>query len=163
MIRQLEQRDVGAAMALFERAVHTLTQAEYTRIQRLAWAPHQLDPGPWQRRLVVDGAFVDEQAGRIRGFGCIKPNGHIDLLFVDPECTRRGVASALLARMTAWAVERDLTGLTTDASTTARPFFESHGFRVIRKQVVERNGIHLENWRMERLLERNTPKPRFGR
>ena len=38
----------------------------------------------------------------------------------------------------------------THASVTARGFFEKRGYRVVRKQQVERKGVFLTNYVMER-------------
>lgn len=39
---------------------------------------------------------------------------------------------------------------TTHASITARPFFEKRGYRVVRAQQVERQGLYLTNYVMEK-------------
>ena len=57
-----------------------------------------------------------------------------DMLFVDPEYTRRGVACALLKPLIKSESE-----LTVDASITAKPFFERYGFQTVKQQRVERN------------------------
>ena len=40
--------------------------------------------------------------------------------------------------------------VTTHASITARPFFEARGYRVVRQQQVERQGVALTNFVMEK-------------
>lgn len=40
--------------------------------------------------------------------------------------------------------------ITTHASITAKPFFESRGYRVLREQQVTRNGVILINYVMEK-------------
>ena len=40
--------------------------------------------------------------------------------------------------------------LDTDASITARPFFEKHAFQVVRSQVMALRGQHLTNFRMKK-------------
>lgn len=54
------------------------------------------------------------------------------MLFVEPEYTRRGVASALLKPLIKSESE-----LTVDASITAKPFFERYGFQTVKQQRVE--------------------------
>ena len=52
--------------------------------------------------------------------------------------------------------ESDLMELTvqgdiiTHASITARPFFEKRGYRIVKEQTVERRGIRLTNYVMEK-------------
>ena len=43
--------------------------------------------------------------------------------------------------------------LTTHASLTARPFFERRGYRVLREQQVERHGVRMTNFVMEKRRE----------
>ena len=40
----------------------------------------------------------------------------------------------------------------TEASVTARPFFERRGFRVVRERRVARRGVQLTNFAMEKPL-----------
>ncbi|EFL9548133.1 GNAT family N-acetyltransferase, partial [Escherichia coli] len=68
---------------------------------------------------------------------------HIDMLFVDPEYTRRGVASALLKPLIKSESE-----LTVDASITAKPFFERYGFQTVKQQRVECRGEWFINFYM---------------
>ncbi|MGL4666379.1 MAG: GNAT family N-acetyltransferase [Saezia sp.] len=39
------------------------------------------------------------------------------------------------------------------ASITAQPFFEKRGYQVLKKQSVERNGISIENFVMEKSIQ----------
>ena len=41
--------------------------------------------------------------------------------------------------------------IVTHASITARPFFEKRGYRVVKEQQVERRGIRLTNFVMEKM------------
>jgi putative acetyltransferase len=54
-------------------------------------------------------------------------------------------------------VEREARGqglgwICTEASITARPFFEQQGFRVVREQMVSRRGVSMTNFVMEKEL-----------
>ena len=60
---------------------------------------------------------------------------------------REGVASALCDTLEQ-SVRADC--ITTHASITAKPFFEKRGYRIIREQQVERQGILLTNFVMEK-------------
>ena len=62
------------------------------------------------------------------------------------------MATALLAHVENEARARGLTQMTTDASLTARPVFEKHGYNVVRRQEVSRGGQTLVNFRMEKCL-----------
>ena len=74
------------------------------------------------------------------------------MLYVHPDLQSQGVASMLLGRLEASAEARGLVRLSTEASITARPFFERRGFRVLAAQDVIRRGQALANFQMERRL-----------
>jgi putative acetyltransferase len=90
-------------------------------------------------------AEVDE---RVVGFTDVDDHGYIDMLFVDPDAARQGVASALLAWVVATARDLDVTELTTHASLTARHFFETQGFKVVDERHPVFRGVTLTNFVM---------------
>jgi putative acetyltransferase len=53
------------------------------------------------------------------------------------------------------ARNQELPRIFTEASLTARPFFERRGFVVVAAQQVEKRGQTLANFRMEKTLARN--------
>lgn len=148
MVRDYEPDDLPTVVALFERSVHQIACRDYTPAQLAVWAPERPDRDAWTKRLSTGGVFVSEREDRLAGFARIDKNGELDLLYVDPPFGRQGVATELLHAVTAWARRSAIARLTANVSITARPFFERMGFRVLRSQVVEREGVRLENFRM---------------
>jgi putative acetyltransferase len=63
-----------------------------------------------------------------------------------------GIASRLLRTVEASARARGLLRLFTEASITARPFFEHRGFRVIAPHCVKRWAQEFLNYRMDKQL-----------
>ena len=61
---------------------------------------------------------------------------------------RRGAASALCRELENAA---SFVRITTHASITARPFFEKRGYRVLKEQQAERDGVLLTNYLMEKV------------
>ena len=88
-----------------------------------------------------------ELDGRLAGFGDLDPAaGYLDRLYVHKDLQGRGVATALCN-----ALEEAAAGpVVTHASVTARPFFARRGYRVLRAQQVERRGVTLANYVMEK-------------
>lgn len=74
------------------------------------------------------------------------------MLFVNPDFSRRGVASQLLEWAEAEARRVDSAMLSTNASKTAVPFFLDHGFAIEREQTVTVRGVDFVNFRMFRSL-----------
>jgi len=156
IVRRYAQADLEGAVALFGRAVHETAAADYTAEQLAAWAPEPPDLEDWRVRLAGGEVLVAEQEGRLLGFirfeqaeRCVL----IDLLYVLPEAQRHGIATALLERARGWAQQRQLDGLVADVSLTARPFMMRHGFTVAFEQSVDRHGVALRRFRMQRSLK----------
>ncbi|MDR2997660.1 MAG: GNAT family N-acetyltransferase, partial [Microbacterium sp.] len=102
------------------------------------------------RRLAGIVAVVD---GRVAGFSDVSAEGYIDMMFVSPAFTRRGVARALLAEVESRALAAGTAALMANVSVTARPFFEHAGFSVEAEQHPVIDGIELTNFRMTKPLD----------
>jgi putative acetyltransferase len=150
MVREYTPDDLAAVAKLFQRSVREVASRDYSAAQISAWAPEPPDLEAWARRLETGGIFVYQRKDEIVGFARVDETGCVDLLYVHPEVQRQGVGRALLDRVISWAVSQGIRHLRSYVSITARPFFESIGFRVVRQQVVERRGVSLRNFRMER-------------
>ena len=96
--------------------------------------------------------WVARLGGAVVGFTDLETDGHLDMMFVHPARQGRGIASQLLATVEAAARADSLARIFTEASITARPFFERRGFRLIAAQTVAIRGHALTNFRMEKLL-----------
>ena len=81
------------------------------------------------------------------GFADMDGAGYLDRSYGHKEHQRQGVASALCDRL---EKEIEADRYLTHASITARPFFEKRGYKTVREQQVERNGVLLTNYVMER-------------
>lgn len=152
-IRAYRPDDLEAVIAIFERAVRLTAAKDYTPAQIEAWA--QVDRERWARRRLDRPTWIALVGELPAGFIDLEEDGHLDMLFVDPDQGGRGVARALVATVEAEGRQRGLGRLFTEASVTARGFFERCGFRLLAAQEVERNGQRLRNFRMEKTL---TPK-----
>ena len=146
-IRRYRSEDCRRLTELFYDTVHSVNARDYAPEQLDAWAPGQPDLEAWDRSLHAHESFVAEENGVIIGFGDIDQSGYLDRLFVDKDHQGRGVATALCDALEA-AVRAE--HYTTHASITARPFFEKRGYRVVRQQRVERQGVFLTNFVMEK-------------
>ncbi len=146
-IRRYRSEDCRRLTELFYDTVHSVNARDYAPEQLDAWATGQPDLEAWDRSLHAHESFVAEENGVIIGFGDIDQSGYLDRLFVDKDHQGRGVATALCDALEAAARAEHYT---THASITARPFFEKRGYRVVRQQRVERQGVFLTNFVMEK-------------
>lgn len=147
-IRRYEPEDLGQITALFYDTVHAVNAADYAPEQLDAWADGAPDLDRWNGSLLAHHSLVAvEGRDLIVGFGDIDGTGYLDRLYVHKDRQGLGIATALCDRL-----ERavDAPVITTHASITARPFFEGRGYRVLREQRVERHGVRMTNYVMEK-------------
>ena len=148
-LRPYREGDCPALAALFTDTVHTVNAAHYTPAQLDAWAPASgPDLQDWEERFQNHITLVAEVEGRLAGFADLDPaQGYLDRLYVGSRFQRRGVASALCDALEQAAAGRPIA---THASRTARPFFEQRGYRTVQARQVQRRGVSLENYLMEK-------------
>jgi putative acetyltransferase len=96
--------------------------------------------------------LVAEDGGHLVGFAELSPEGTIDMVYVHKDHQGRGIATALLAELESSARKTGVSRLTTTASRVAKPFFLRRGFNQLAAQTVERRGMRIENFRMEKSL-----------
>ena len=153
-IRSYRPEDLDAVTGIFLAAIRETAAKDYDRAQIEAWA--KVDRDAWAERRLSRPTWVAIVAGNPVGFTDLEPDGHLDMMFVHPAHQRAGVATALLERVEAAAQEQGLSRLFTEASITARPFFERRGFCLLAAQVVGIRGQVLANFRMEKALTANS-------
>ncbi len=147
IVREYRSEDCEELLRLFYGTVHAVNARDYTKEQLDAWATGKEDAARWDASLRAHYALVAEESGKIVGFGDIDKTGYLDRLYVHKDFQGRGIASALCDRLEKRAEGK----IVTHASVTAKPFFERRGYRAVREQRVERNGVFLTNYVMEKM------------
>lgn len=147
ILRKYEPSDCRPIAELFYHTVHSVNAKDYTQEQLNAWATGKLDLDKWNQSLSEHYAVVAVEKGIIVGFGDIDKTGYLDRLYVHKDYQQKGIATAICD-----ALENavDAKKISTHASITAKPFFEKRGYRVIKEQQVERQGVFLTNYIMEK-------------
>jgi putative acetyltransferase len=152
LVRLLRRGDIPAVIDLFRASVRVVAGRDYTQEQVTAWAPDEIDPEAWARRYDTRQAWIAEIGADPGGFIELEGTQYLDMLYVHPAHQRRGVATALLAQVEAAARRAGADRLYTDASITARPFFERRGFLLVAPQRVVLRTVAFVNFRMEKRL-----------
>lgn len=151
IIREYRPSDCREIAELFYNTVHTVNAADYSKPQLNAWATGKVDLEKWNSSFQEHNSFVVIEDEIIVGFGDIDKTGYLDRLYVHKDYQGKGVGRMLCAKL-----EQMASGgkITVHASITAKPFFEKRGYKLIKKQEVERQGIFLTNFIMEKQVEK---------
>ncbi|SMP59416.1 Acetyltransferase, GNAT family [Neorhodopirellula lusitana] len=177
-IRVFAPNDAGSCLRLFRDTVHRVNVRDYSTTQVNAWAPPDMPAETWASRFDNRLAYVACWGGvqgecqqvlpddllddvrhermvheRIVGFTDMTRCGHLDRLFVSADHQRQGIARQLVGRVLQDARELGCANVTTEASITAKPFFEAMGFIAIGRQVVECRGVQMSNFKMQRTMD----------
>ena len=145
-LRRYKQSDCRELAELFYNTVHTVNAADYNNEQLNAWATGRVDLEAWNKSLQEHYSIVAVDKGIIVGFGDIDQTGYLDRLYVHADYQGMGIATAICNKL-----EQSVSGkIVTHASVTAKPFFEKRGYKVIKEQRVERQGVFLTNFVMEK-------------
>ncbi|WP_213794305.1 GNAT family N-acetyltransferase [Klebsiella aerogenes] len=143
-IRSYLEDDFPALCAIFLRAVRETASRDYSPAQIAAWA--QVDESRWRQKLAHSQVLVAVIDNQPVGF-ITAVNDYIDLLFVSPDYTRRGIGRALLSQLLTQFPD---VVFTVEASITAKPLFIMMGFNIIAQQSVEARGEWFINYLMRR-------------
>lgn len=146
LIREYQPSDCKEITELFYNTVHTVNAKDYTKEQLDVWATGQVDIEKWNQSLQEHYSIVVIENEVIAGFGDIDKSGYLDRLYVHADYQGKGIATAICNQL-----EQTVQGdITTHASITAKSFFEKRGYKVVKEQQVERQGIFLTNFCMKK-------------
>lgn len=145
IIREYQPSDCKELAELFYNTVHTVNARDYTKEQLEVWATGRVDLEDWNQSLQENYSIVALDDKLIIGFGDIDKMNYLNRLYVHKDYQGKGVATAICGRLEKKFAKKVIT----HASITARSFFEKRGYKVIKEQHVERNGIMLANFVME--------------
>lgn len=152
-VRDFQPTDLGAIATLFYETVRFVNRADYAQEQVEAWAPRILATSFWGQRLAQkDVLVVEDDHAALTAFATLESTGYIDFFFCRHDLVGQGVGTLLYQELEARARQGSIVRLFTQASLTARPFFERRGFHSIRSQQVEIRGVKLRNDVMEKHL-----------
>ena len=152
-IRALKESDIKACVELFHETVHTVNAKDYSPEQLNVWAPKEIShkDNRWQT-LLDNIALIAENDDQIVGFGDMTHGGYLDRLYVHKDYQRQGIALAIVSKLEAQAKMNGVKEITTEASITAKPYFESAGYFVVNEQQKDVQGVKLTNYIMKKTI-----------
>jgi len=168
-IRLFQLQDTAEIAQLFHDTVRTINLQDYSLSQVQAWAPDDIYFRDWVKVCtnrytyvaIIPGypeycrrEYMDETLEQvIVGFTELEIGGHIDCFYVHKDYQGRGVGSSLYQAIESQAIQRGCDRLYTEASITAKGFFQNRGFVVKQEQQVAVRGEVFKNFRMEKILK----------
>jgi putative acetyltransferase len=151
LIRPYRAEDAAHLARVFHRAVRRGTGGHYSLVQRMAWSPRPGDGADWHARLSgIETVVAERPAGPVGFMALNAQESFVDFAYVDPSVRGQGVGAALYAVIEGRARVLGLSGLQTEASRVAEPFFRARGWSVLNRQVVKRRWIGLPNALMDK-------------
>ena len=152
-IRPLTELDIPEMRELFRTTVLTVNSKDYTKEEVADWASCGDSIEHWKELLAKNDYIgaIDGQ-GKIVGFSSINAEGYLHSMFVHKDWQGKGVATLLLSEVEKMACGYGVRKINVEVSITARPFFEKHGYKVVKEQKAKANRLWLTNYVMEKTL-----------
>jgi putative acetyltransferase len=159
-LRPFLPADAMALRDLFAQSIDELTVDDYDEDQRIAWASSAEDAAVFRSRLAEALTLVVQLDGEYLGFGSLKDNKIIDMIYVHPDYSGEGVGTALADALEKIAAGRGAEAISVDASDTAVPFFERRGYVPTQRNSIPLDDQWLSNTTMvKRLVDSVQQKP----
>lgn len=157
ILRKYKSDDCINLLNLFYDTVRTVNRKDYNNKQLSVWAPDNYIEEKydiWQKSLSENFTIVAEINEEIVGFGDMESTGYLNRLFIHKDYQHKKIASAIVKELEEYAAKICIYTIITEASITAKSFFERLGYTLIKEQQVERKGIFLTNYVMKKYILR---------
>jgi putative acetyltransferase len=151
-LRPFLPTDTPILAAIFTASIAELTSDDYSEDQQAAWASAAEDEAAFEKRLAGQLTLIASLQNSPVGFASLKGADHIDLLYVHPGATLRGVAAMLCDALEKLAGARGATKLTVDASDNAQEFFLKRGYVATQRNTLTIGHEWLANTTMTKTL-----------
>ena len=150
LVRKFIESDVEQILQLFYDTIHTINAKDYSKSQLDAWGVENPEKDKWLDSLKHNITFITEINGKIVGFGDLNDKKYIDRLYTHKDYQGLGSASKILCTLEQEAKKLGYTELYTEASITAKPFFQNRGYKILQSQNKQHNGHVFVNFIMKK-------------
>lgn len=137
---------------LFSETITFVCQNDYDQRQIEVWKSSIENLERCQSLIQNQYFIVAELKDKIVGFTSLDKVNYIDVLFVDKDFQRMGIAQKLFVELENEVKRVNSFVLTSDVSKTVKAFFESNGFTVLAEQVQVRENVEIVNYKMQKEL-----------
>jgi putative acetyltransferase len=139
-IRAVELSDLEEIFQVFQKAITVSAKSFYTPEQIRVWADAvSWNRESWIERLQKERFIVAIDRSKIVGFASLKGLNYFDLLFVDPNFGRKGIAGMMYDRLEKLIPSG--TKISTHPSKLSFNFFLKKGFKLVSNNEVELQGV----------------------
>jgi putative acetyltransferase len=151
-IRRAVPEDIDEITGIFRSTVLHVNRKDYNEEQVKIWAQSADKKEQFFAGMKEQYFIVAEMGKSICGFASLTPVGYLDLMYVHKDCQRRGIGNLLVKKLERYAAEQKIHHIYSDASITAKPFFEKMGFVVVKKNSKMLGGTAFINYAMSKSL-----------
>ena len=152
-LRPMLPTDLPVLAEIFRASIEGLTDEDYSIEQQEAWAARADDLESFGGRLTSNLTLVATLEQAPIAFASLESDRKIDMLFVHPGAVRHGAATKLVDALETLAAGRGTVRVTTDASDTARPFFDQRGYVADQRNTIMLGDEWLSNTTMHKDLK----------
>jgi putative acetyltransferase len=132
--------DTDVIRHIFQESILSIPSHYYTASQLLQWAAVFNNTAYWQQLLETQTCILCLQNTTPIGYISLAKNGFIDHLYVTALFQRKGLGTALIQQVEAYAKTKSIQLLETDASLIATPLFKKMGYQLVREYEKHFNG-----------------------
>lgn len=154
LIRPARLEELQELQTLFVDTIKHSCSKDYNSDQINAWISSAKNKERWTQSLQNQYFIVAELNKKLVGFASLENGKYLDFFYVHKDFQRMGIATQLISQIKHKSETMGVDTLSSDVSITARSFFESKGFRVVKQNRIYRNGVELVNYCMRKDVKR---------
>ncbi|MEQ8517980.1 MAG: GNAT family N-acetyltransferase [Cytophagales bacterium] len=148
LIRTVNLEDIQFLQKLFIETIESSCKNDYTPEQIKAWTSTAENIDRWNSMVEKQFSLIAQLNNKILGFASLQNDNYVDFLYVHKDFLRNGIANVLYDNLKKESTEKGCQKMSSDVSKTARPFFESKGFKVVRENKKLIKGVEIVNYYM---------------
>lgn len=145
--------DLKEMQELFIDTIKSVCQKDYNPKQIEVWISGVSNTERWIAVINTQFVLLAIIENKIVGYGTLKDGNYIDFFYVHKDFQRQGIADKILSKLEIEAKKASSKTISSDISITAKPFFEKKGFIIIAEQKIQKSGVELINYKMEKSLK----------
>lgn len=145
IIKNYEEKYLAEIIKMIKACIMDINKKDYSKKQILAWSDINLND--FKQSIPKNTQIVLTEANKIIGYGDMDDTGYLARLFVHKKYQNQGVAALLIQKL-----ESNCSSLlfSTYSSITAKPFFKSQGYKVVKENTAFLRGEVFLNYYMEK-------------